>query len=403
VTPQQRLLGQSALQAFRSDIIPGEPASTADDQSAVLVATLLRQSLAAADDAGAEPVQEKALEVARASLGEEALNEGCTYDDFPARSRSDVIRLLSHRTDRAGRLHLSQHMLESAAEIEKNPIDSARILNERARTARKIGLLDLSFEQSQQVLREGRRLRSPEIMVRGHLGLGALAQTRGNLVEYRERIQTSLRMARAHHFTRLSASAYSGLGTVCAMTRRYGDAVAHYWKAYELTGGKGFIAQTSLNNLGQTLLISGRPAEARKVATVVLQTAARGTLAPTLGIFAVASAQIGDHEGVQWAADQINQVAKGQGNTREIAEALMECSAALNAIAERPEAAAMKRRSEELAMRYGFHSLTFQEAVQSVQRISEPPPFNQAGTRATTAIEELEVPRIPELAAALPA
>jgi hypothetical protein len=81
----------------------------------------------------------------------------------------------------------------------------------------------------------------------------------------------------------------------------------------------------------------------------------------------------------------------------------MECSAALNAIGEKAGAGAMKRRSEEMAARYGFFGLTFHEALQSVQRISEPPPLNKAAAKATAAIDDLEVPRFPELAAALPA
>jgi tetratricopeptide (TPR) repeat protein len=402
VTPRQRLLGQSALQAFRSDIFPGAADATPDDQAAVLVATLLRQSLAVPDEVDVSPIREKALEIARTSLGEGALSEGCTYDDFPARSSSDVIRLLSQRTDRTGRLQLAQHLLESAAEIETDAIDSARILNERARAARKLGFLDLSAEQSQQVLREGRRLRSPELLAKGHLALGALAETRGNWVEYRSQTRLGLRIARSNRLRKLSASAYSGLGTSNAMLGRYGDAVANLWKAYELAEGKGFIAQTALGNLGQTLLISGRPAEARKIATMVLQVAPRGTLPPTLGQFAIANAQLGDKDAVRWAAAQMSQFEKG-GHAFEVAEALMECSAALNAIGERAAAGAMMRRSEEMAMRYGFHGLTFQEAMKSVQRISEPPPFNQAAAKATAAIEEIEVPDIAELAAALSA
>jgi hypothetical protein len=209
-------------------------------------------------------------------------------------------------------------------------------------------------------------------------------------------------MARAHRFRRLSASGYTGLATVSAMKGRYGDAVANYWRAYELTGGKGFIAQTALGNLGQTLLISGRPAEARKVAAAVLQKGSPGTRAPTLGLFAIASAHLGDNEAVRWAAAQVNQLSKGPGHAREIAEALMECSAALNAVAQKSEAAAMKHRSEQMAIRYGFHGLTFQEAMKSVQRISEMSSFNKAGTQATMAIEELEAPPIEELVAALP-
>lgn len=399
MTPQQRLLGQSALQAFRSDIIPGEPAATQEDQSAVLVATLLRQSLASDADS-ATPIQAKALELARNSLGEDALTEGCSYDDFPARSRTDTLRLLAQRTDHAGRLHLAQHLLESAAEIETDPIDSGRILAERARVSRKLGFLDLSLEQAHQLLRHGRQLHSNELVVKAQFALAALAETRGNYVEYRAKLRAGIRIAKAHRFQRLCASGYSGLATSSAVSGKYGDAVAYFWKVYELTGGQGHIARTSLGNLGQTLLISGRPAEAKKVITFVLPQMPRGTMAPSLGLFAIASAQLGDHEGVRWAAAEVQRLANG--NARELAEALMECSAALDWIGERSGAAAMKRSSEEMASRYGFHGLTFREALKSVQLMSAPSPFNMAATRATAAIEELEVPRIPELAAALP-
>ena len=401
MTPKQRLLGQSALQAFRSDIVPGAPEGTAEDQATILVATLLRQSLAA-EDSAATVVRDKAIELARSSLGELALSEGCTYDDFPARSQSDVIRLLSQRTDRLGRLHLAEHLLESIAEIEIDPIDSGRILSERTRITRKLGLLDLAAEQLQELARAGRRLHSAELLAKAHFGFAALANMRGNFVEYRARLRVGIRIARANRLQRVCADGYSGLGTSSALQGKYGDAVAYFWKAHELAGGKGQIACSALSNLAQTLLISGRPVEARKVAAVVLQIAPRAVVAPVLGTFAIASVQIRDREGVLWAAQQIEKFSVGYGTAKETAEALMECSAALNAIGEKAVAGAMKRRSDEMATRFGFHGLTFQEALQSVQRIAEPPTLNKAAAKATAAIEALEVPRFPELAAALP-
>lgn len=403
MTPKQRLLGQSALQAFRSDIVPGAPEPTSDDQSAILVATLLRQSLAVEDDDMALRIRNEAMGIARRSLGTELLSQGCTYDDHPSESTSDVIRLLSQRSDHAGRLHLARHLLESAAEIETDPIEAGRVLSDRAKTERKLGHLDLAQEQAQRLLREGRSLRSPELVARAHHGLGALAQTRGNFAEFRVRVRAVLRISRANKFGRLYAAANSGLGTSHTLAGRYGDAAASYWRAYELCGGKGFIAQTALGNLGQTLLISGRPAEARKVVTMLMQNSSLATSAPLFGTFAIASAQLGDSEAVRWTAIQLNQLAKAKGHAREIAEALMECSAALDAIGEKAEAALMKRRSEVMATQFGFHSLTFREALQSVQRLREPQRFNAAAARVTSALEELEVPRIPELAAALPA
>jgi hypothetical protein len=128
-----------------------------------------------------------------------------------------------------------------------------------------------------------------------------------------------------------------------------------------------------------------------------------GTVAPTLGLFALASAQVGDQATVKWCAHQIDRFRVGRGHAREIAEALMECSAALDAIGEKTWALVMRRRSETMATQFGFHSLTFREALQSVQRISEPPRFSPAATRATAAIGQLEAPRVSELDAVLSA
>jgi tetratricopeptide (TPR) repeat protein len=403
VTPRQRLLGQSALQAFRSDIIPGAVEPTQADHSAILVATLLRQSLATGDESESSRIREKAVEIARSALGDHALNEGCTYDEHPSRSQSDVIRLVAQQSDHAGRLHLAQHLLESIAEIETDPLEAGRILSDRAKVTRKLGHLDLALEQNHTLMRTGKLLRSAELIAKAHFGLSALAETRGNYVEYRSRVRQSIRIARLRGLRRLYAASLAGLGKSHAMAGQFGEAVATLWRAYELVGGHGYIARAVLGNLGQTLLISGRPAEARKVAAIVIQGSQLGTVAPTLGLFALASAQVGDQDTVKWCANQIDRFRVGRGHAREIAEALMECSAALDAIGEKTWALVMRRRSETMATQFGFHSLTFREALQSVQRISEPPRFSPAATRATAAIGQLEAPRVSELDAVLSA
>lgn len=404
MTPQQRLLGQSALQAYRSDIVPGSPEPTREDQDAILVATLLRQSLAAADEETATRIQGEAIALARKSLGETILSQGCTYDDHPARSRSDVIRLLAQRTDHAGRLRLAQHLLESAAELETDAIECGRILSDRAKTSRKLGYLDLAFAQYTKLLSDAKALRSGELLAMAHQGLAAFAETRGNFVEYRSHIRSMIRIARAHRLTKLSAAGYAGLGKSQALLGLFGDAVENLWKAYQLSEGNGYIAWMALGNLAQTLLVSGRPAEARKIATMVIHDSpSLVTAAPSIGAYAVTSAQLRDVAGVRWAAAQLARFDGSVGNPREVAEALMECSAALDAIGESTEAATMKRRSDDLAVHYGFHSLTFQEAMVSVQRASEPQRFKASAAKAAAAIREMEVPRLPDLAVALQA
>jgi tetratricopeptide (TPR) repeat protein len=398
-----RLVGQSALQAFRADIPADGLNPTREDDAAVLVATLLRHSLAAQDAAVTEQLTDEALKVARASLGADALAEGATYDDHPATSRADVIRLLSQRTDRMGRLRVAEHMLESAAELESDPVECGRILSDRSRVSRKLGRLDLSQEQNHELLRDARRLRSPELAAKAHAGLAAIAETRGNYAEFRNQLNFVIRFSKSARLTNLLASGYSGVATSEALAGRYGNAVTHFWKAYRLVDGRGHIGAALLGNLAQTLLISGRPAEARKVATVLLQNAPPSlSKLPSLGTFAIASAQLRDLEAVRWASAEVRVVGRGRTDPRDLAEALMECSAALEFIGERTEGATMKRRAEALALQYGLHALTFKEAMQSVQTLSAPLHFTSTASRVAAEIRDLEVPRLPASAAALP-
>lgn len=395
-------MGQSALQAFRADFPADGSSPTPEDHAAVLVATLLRQSLAA-EGTAAERVREDALKIARASLGEHALEQGSTYDGFPARSRTDTIRLLSQRTDLAGRLHLAEHLLESAAEMETDRVDAGRILADRAKMSRKRGQLDLSFEQLQQLLRDARVLKSSELAAKAHLGIAAVAETRGNFVEFRVRIKRVIRIAKAARLNNLLAVGYSGLATAESVGGRYGEAVACFWKAYRLIGGNGQIARAVLGNLAQTLLISGRPTEARKISVMVLQNAPPViTTLPTLGTYAIASAQLGDAEAVRWAGAEVRRLARGHTTPRDLAEALIECSAALQSIGETSDVATMRAQADELARRNGLHGLTFHEAVQSVKVLSKPHRFGAAATEVADEIVQLEVPRIPEMVAALP-
>ena len=396
VTPQHRLLGQSALQAYQSDAPIGGIEPTQDDQAAVLAATLLRQSLTGVDDEAAERLRSEAERIACASLGENALEQGCTYDDHPSRSRTDVVRRLVQRTEHAGRLNLAQHLLESIAQIEQEPISRGRILGDRARVSRKLGHLDLSFEQSQELLRTGKRAKLPELVALAYSVASAVAETRGNRLQFRELSKRSLRVARAGGFRKLQASGYLAMGTSDAMASRYGDAVANYWRAFGIVDGAGQIARAVLSNLATTLLMSGRPLEARKIATMVLQQPVPAISAlPSLGTYALACANLGDVDAVLWASGQVRQFGKSRHTARELAEAMIECAAALEAIGREAQAGVLKRRGEAIAQRHGFHDLTFEEAALSARGRRAPVHFHDAAAGATAEIVELNVPRIP--------
>jgi hypothetical protein len=397
VNSASRLSGPSALQAYRSDLPRGGAEPTVQDADAILVATLLRQSLVAETEL-AERLRREGLELARRSLGSAALAMGCTYDDNAAESGIDVLRLLAQRTAQAGRLSLSQHLLESATELTSNPSDLGRILSERARNSRKQGRLDLAEEQTLELMRRGKRAKSPLLMALAHDGFAALAQMRGNFVLFGVQLGHLARLAEQAGLTKILASAHSGLGIRAGMAGNHAEAVSHFWSAYHIAGGAGVTATAALSNLGQSLLGSGRPAEARKISSLVLQSRPPvQTALAALGSYAVSSARMTDAEGVEWACSQVRQLSKSPHFVREVAGALVECSAALAEIGRAAQAAVLRRRAEAIAIEYGFNDLTFSEAIAASSGLApERQEFVGAAARAADEIANLDVTRLPK-------
>lgn len=395
VNTKTGLSGQSALQAYRADLPRGGAEPTAYDGDAILVATLVRQSLSGGHDVG-ERIRAEAIAMAKRSLGAPALLAGCTYDDHAAESDVDVMRLLAQRTAQSGWLCLSQHLLESTTEFATDPIDCGRLLADRARNSRKQGRLDLSEEQTLELMRRGKRLSSTYLIALAHDMLGGLAQTRGNFVELAKHAEESVRLSQEWGFRRLLASGYGGLGVRAGMSGQYGEAVVYFWSSYHTAGESGVTASASLGNLAQILLLSGRPADARKIATLVLHSRPPIQNAlPLLGGYAVASARVGDREGVEWACNQVRHLARSPHYAREIAGALLECATGLEEIGRHPQASVLRRRAESIATDFGFHDLTFSEAL--VAGSGAPPArqeFVGAAARAAAEIAELEVSRI---------
>ena len=394
VNLKQRLAGRSALQAFRDDLPLGGGEPTREDNEAILVATLMRQSLMAAPAEGAR-IRVEALALARESLGADVLAEGCTYDERAAESDIDILRLLSQRVALAGRVNLAQHLLETAAELARDPMDSGRLLSDRSRNSRKQGQLDLSEEQALELLRRGTRAKSDELVALAAGQLASIAQVRGNFVAMRERLEESIAAARRGGLTRLIASAEAGLGVHAAYAGRYGDAVTLLWSAYRRSRGKGTIALAALGNLAQTLLICGRPEESRKIATLILQSRPPMQNAlPVLGGYALSSARLSDASAVTWACDQVRMHARSRHHAREVAGALVECGLALELIGREAQAGVLRRRAEAIAAEHGFHDLTFSEGLRAWSGVApDREPFAGEAEQVAAEIASLEVPR----------
>lgn len=390
-----RLVGRSALEAFRSDLPLGGAEPTKQDGVAIMVATLVRQSLAAGiDDSSGIRIRSEAVEMAKRSLGEAKLTEGCTYDDHSAEADTDVFRLLAQRTEHAGWLNLAQHLLESTAEFCRDAIGRGRILSDRSRISRKRGLLDLSQAQNEELLRLGIRLKSADLAARAHIGLSGLAQTRGNFFEFQKYQLKTLRIARRAGLRRSRASAHEGLGTYASIRGDYNAAVNHLWSAYRLADGAMVIENAALVNLAQTFLVSGHFENARKVVVLVLNGAPPLQSAlPVLGSYAIASSHLGDVAAVEWATSQVRRLAKSRHHPRDVAGALFECASALEHVGHLAQGGVLRRRAERMALSYGFHDLTFAESIASgALPFTERQRFTGLAARANAEIEEMDMP-----------
>jgi hypothetical protein len=388
--------GMSALQAYRADLPLGGTDPSANDGAAIMIGTLLRQSLlSTSDDAAGSRIRGEASAMARASLGAAVLAQGCTYDDHPAEADVDVFRLLAQRTEHTGWLNLAQHLLESTEPVCADPIVHGRLVFDRARIWRKRGFLDISEAQSEELLRHAKRIGSAELQARAHGMLASIAQSRGNIVVAGKHSAAQLAAARSAGTTRLTSAALEGLGVAAGIRGDYNAAVHYLWSAYDGINGSGILALAVLNGLAQALLVSGHPEDALRMWTVQLNGGPPMHLVmPAVGGIAIVSAQLGDAAGVAWAAEQIRQLAKHRHHQREIAGALLECALALDAVGNGPQAGVLRRRAEAIAVARGYHDLTFSDSP-TILPVAARQRFHGAAARAKEEIDKMEVPALP--------
>jgi tetratricopeptide (TPR) repeat protein len=352
----RRLWGATPLESARLDGERTRGAASKGTGDILLIATLLRQ--AAVGDSGR--TRRTALRAARAALGRDALRRGCAYDDRPAESDVDVIRLLAQGAEHAGLLSVAQGLLESAYRVSSTPLERGRVLNERARNSRKMGHLDLCQAQNAAVLQLAREIDSDELRARANFDLGALAQTRGNFVAMKRLVLRGIRVADRAKLGRLAASGYIGLGIHAARHGYFDEAVTNLWKALALSKGSAESAQEVLVNLAQVLLDAGHPAEARLVADFALRAVASvHTQLPALGCLAIAAARVGDRKATHAACAAVRRLARAGHQPREVSGALLDCAMALATLGADAPSGAMYERAMTLATAHGFHDLTF--------------------------------------------
>lgn len=379
--------GQSSLSAFKADFPTHARATSRADDEAITMAILLHHAALANRPAAARRSLLAAKRIAKETLEPWEIEEGPPFDEPGRPSPHAMLRRVAERTMQHGYLHLAGSILDSLdALTPPETLESGRLLSQRGSLSIVGGHGDLSLMQYRELVRLGRRIREPELIARGIHGQSAVMYKVGNRPAF-ARLARRVILLAGDRFTSLASAATQALSIDAAMRRDFDAALLLAWRSTQFA--KAINVDGSWVNIGQILLDAGYPAQGRAAARHFLDNPRQLTAkASALGVYALASAALGDPKGVEWA---LTTLLEWQSFPQEAANALLECSFALEHIGQTRRAREIRTRALEIARRYGFHDIAYL-AEHSVRRgvVSQPLATKKASRAIATEVAELE-------------
>ena len=353
-----RTCGYSPLLSLRADLAGRMP--TREDDDAIVVATLLRHAAGDPSSSAAKRSLAKAHRVARRALTPEQLRQGPGFDEPRHGLRFRAIRAFADRVMRVrGCTLLANNMLDSLADIV--PSDSPEfgpLLAQRAAVSWYLGDNEMSAERYQQVIRFGKRAGRPALIARGLQGAAHVRMSAGNLPEAERLAKRVLPYVKTS--PRSVAQATLKLAIINAVRGDFDVALQHAWRAYNLSKRFEMDRRVVLANLAQILYDAGHPAASRAAATHLLrQELGHMQVFAVLGTHARASAALDDARAVDWCAAQVLELAKPPSFTQYVADALLECSFALEEVGRAAKATRLRKRAHAIAVRHGYHDIAY--------------------------------------------
>jgi tetratricopeptide (TPR) repeat protein len=360
---------RSSTAAYRIDLAGRDGSFGPHDGAWVAVASLLEHA-ALLPEPDRSRLLVDAIEFAREIIGDAELarlgeREWQDTDRTPA----EAIILLAESLHRTGAMNLAGAMLDAllVADTSLNDVQRGRIVAQRARALRKLGLLEEADWCSKYVGQLGRNAKNVELQVRELLGFSASAQMRGNYPEVHRHSERARQLAESAGLKNLTRDACVGLMIALATTGRFDEALVHGWQAYQSSIGDSIDEGEVLHNLANLLLEAGHFAEARAgFAAIVSSQRPAYMILPALGGLAIASAATGQAEVVEWAAAEIERLAATPALRFPIASALLEAAIGLQRIGRREAAERCRIAALELGRANKFHEIVFRaEAMPS--------------------------------------
>jgi tetratricopeptide (TPR) repeat protein len=334
--------------------------TTRDDDDAIVVAALLRHAAGQPRTKGAARSLAMAQRIARRALTPDQLRQGPGFDEPRSGLQFRNIRAFADSVMRTrGRALIANNMLDSLATII--PDDSPEhglLLAQRAATSWYLGDNEISADRYRQVIRLGKKIREPELIARGLHGAAHVRMSSGNLPEAERLARRVLPFTKAS--PRIGAQATLKLAIINAVRGDFDAALDYAWRAYKLARKFEMDRRIVLANLAQILYDAGHPAASRAAATHLLrQKLAHMQLFAVLGTYARASAALDDRTAVDWCASQLLELAKPPSFTQPVADALLECSFALEEMGRTGKASRLRKRAHQIAVRHGYHDIAY--------------------------------------------
>jgi tetratricopeptide (TPR) repeat protein len=262
--------------------------------------------------------------------------------------------------ERAGAFRLAYVTLLSLHLALPGLTESVRglVIAQQGRVARQFGDVRLAREHYEEALRVGRRTETGEVTVRALLGLGVLANMRGNYPEARRLFRAVLRRASTPSLPLHTAAAHHGLMLGALAASDATRALHHAWLAFRNTGDDPDRQADMAINLGEICLRIGEYRAALTSYRVALaQTSlARLRLAALGG--AVLAATRAREPGMlaRLAREAEVEIARAQ-QPFESAQTLVELAEAFELAGATEKAASYRDRAAETAERGGFYEV----------------------------------------------
>jgi tetratricopeptide (TPR) repeat protein len=232
------------------------------------------------------------------------------------------------------------------------------LLAQQGRAARQIGALDAARELYRAAIRAARTAHAADVSARALLGLGVVANMRGNYPEARRSFRRAVSAARRAGSVEMRRAAHQGLFIAAITARDLDTALAHGWAAVRQTAPEASDERAeALVNLAEVGFLAGehRAALSACLGALELSDLARIRL-PAISAAARAAAALGERRLLEHLARDVERTVNRSGQPYENAHALVGVAEALLTVGD-ARAAAYAERAAELASAGAFHEL----------------------------------------------